>query len=1716
MSFSPVEASEHITEKYGRYLHTIFSIDNEIYNKQFQDQLSSMKLLATGPYLDVSDSFEKGLSIEELINKGVLAAGFRKIGMPTTRPLYKHQQVAIEKVLSGQNLIVSTGTGSGKTESFMIPVLNHIIREQEAGTLNKGVRALLIYPMNALANDQVERLRELLADYPEITYGSYTGQTKNKYSDALVEYKMLNENREPAKNELISRDQIKENPPHILITNYAMLEYLMVRPGDSIFFNDENAQKWKFIVLDEAHVYNGSSGIEVAMLLRRLKAKLQNDNINYILTSATLGDEKSNDEVAAFGENLCNSHFEVDNIVRAYRIKPEASHDRERLPVDFYNKIAGLIEEDYSEKEINEALKECSDYNASLSYEENLYNIILHDENYAEIKRLSQETKTIQMLAARMEWKEEELASFVSVASKAERNGDRLFDARYHMFLRATESVFITLNPSNKLFLTRKKRHIEADGKDYAVFEISTCSACHAIYLIGTIKDDYLIQSSFQNEDELKSVFLLKNEISDTDDDHSMEEENLEAEEYEICPRCGFVRRSGLAKEVCCEHGSAGMIKVFKVRSKNEKGTITKCLACENTNTSGILRMFFTGQESVTSVVGTALFEELPSYKTVRETVEEDDDFGFGFDGEIENKQVVSEAKQFIAFSDSRQAAAFYASYLDQTYHGILYKRLIVETLKGYRDNWNGELVVDFVNDLAAKLEEYKIASRGTNQSTKEAWKAILQEMADNNGITSLYNMGLIGFSLDPNLLPPNQKMGLTADEVCTLCNVMALGMMADAAIYYDFSMSKADKEFFAHNGVEYSYTLSDPDTKAYRRSFVPRYVDRSNKRSDYFRRVLSKMGIEMEPEKVNKFLGAIWNGIFVRQELVKPMDGSYRINSEHMLVTRPREWYICLKCKRITPYNLKGVCTSYRCPGELQEINLKEDYKDNHYYRLYQELDIRDLRVVEHTAQLGKETAYEYQRKFKKKEVDVLSCSTTFEMGVDVGSLETVFMRNMPPSPANYAQRAGRAGRSKHAAAFALTFCNKSNHDFAFFANPVQMIKGRIDPPKFIVENEKIAIRHIYASALAFFWARYPDYFSNASTMTEDSEDHKSGVKVFTEYLQSEPQDLKEYLKRFLPEELVQKYDVDTYGWLERLIGTDEENPGVLTKAVAEYDYEVGTLQQAKADALSKGGYVDRITERIKVYQKEEILAFLSRKNVMPKYGFPVDTVEMTVNGRGEKSKLGLQLSRDLAVAISEYAPGSQIVANGNLITIRYIRKVPRLSWKMYDYVNCDCRTMNIEPHVEDTESSELCTCRQCASALDPAKRKTFLVPEFGFEADGDKIEKPGLKKPERTYRGDVSYVGYRSKVEVNRFQIGGATVEVAMSRGDEMAVTNDSNFYVCETCGYTDLDEKTFTKVKQLKHKNNSGYPCGNKLLKKFALGYRFETDVLQLRFVYPDLVDFEPSLCVLYGFIRGICAELNIEQNEIAGCVQYYYNDITMRPNFSLVFYDKTPGGAGHVRRLANPEVLKNVLNKTLQIMEGCDCGGTEKDSSCYQCLRNYYNQRYHDVLNRGVVIKFIKDMLSDDLEPIKIESKKKADTEPSKPVVKKEKKDEDPSSSKEHFQMLFANTGMNQNTATAEEIWSNILEDCETSEEKHIIQDIIDLDKKNIAKPIYGESAKIIETEEEFDIDLLWKSQRTMLFLDENYESYQIAQKTGWNCYCTRKGFDIDEFMKLIEV
>lgn len=321
-NIDPVEAASSIKDDYYRYLRTLLRMRQPDIAAAFADTLRNDASMAKGPILELTPAYAPGKAANQLIDEGVLAPGFRDLSgsFDLERPLYEHQERALRKAQAGNNIIVSTGTGSGKTESFLLPIISELLRQRDAGKLGPGVRALLLYPMNALANDQVKRLRSLLADIPDITFGRYTGDTKTTRKEALEYYKVVEgHDAEPIPNELLSREEMQEAPPHILLTNYAMLEYLLLRPRDTALFDGAHANNWQFIVIDEAHVYAGAQGSEVAMLLRRVRDRVSRDvSLQCIATSASL--EGGDERVTEFGTELFGAPFKPENVIYATKV----------------------------------------------------------------------------------------------------------------------------------------------------------------------------------------------------------------------------------------------------------------------------------------------------------------------------------------------------------------------------------------------------------------------------------------------------------------------------------------------------------------------------------------------------------------------------------------------------------------------------------------------------------------------------------------------------------------------------------------------------------------------------------------------------------------------------------------------------------------------------------------------------------------------------------------------------------------------------------------------------------------------------------------------------------------------------------------------------------------------------------------------------------------------------------------------------------------------------------------------------------------------------------------------------------------------------------------------------------------------------------------------------------------------------------------------------
>src|SRR6266496_3196679 len=310
-----IATSALLSATYRRYLRSLLPVRDPALATALAGCIATSPLLTKGPLLEATPPYRTGASLRDLIGEGVLDPAFARLGgpaLPLDRPLYTHQEQALRKAAAGRNLVVATGTGSGKTESFLLPVLSALTAKHEAEALGPGVRALLLYPMNALANDQLRRLRRLLAAVPQITFGRYTGDTPERPAEGASLFESLNPGEPRLPNELLSRQEMRDGPPHLLLTNYAMLEYLLLRPADMELFEGKHGGHWRFVVLDEAHVYDGAKAEEVGMLLRRLRERVGradgNATFQAIATSATVGDHPR--AVVNFATKLFDAPFE--------------------------------------------------------------------------------------------------------------------------------------------------------------------------------------------------------------------------------------------------------------------------------------------------------------------------------------------------------------------------------------------------------------------------------------------------------------------------------------------------------------------------------------------------------------------------------------------------------------------------------------------------------------------------------------------------------------------------------------------------------------------------------------------------------------------------------------------------------------------------------------------------------------------------------------------------------------------------------------------------------------------------------------------------------------------------------------------------------------------------------------------------------------------------------------------------------------------------------------------------------------------------------------------------------------------------------------------------------------------------------------------------------------------------------------------------------------
>lgn len=1547
--------SKEIEERYQRYIGTTFYFKDPLLRNSFIDTLKNNRI-AKGPFLEATPAFQRGHKTAELFEKIIGAEPEEALikAIQGHRRLYSHQEESIQRIAQGRNVVIATGTGSGKTEGFLYPILLHLMEESRKGLLDKiqGVRALILYPMNALAYDQRERLGEICKHLEQanasfrFTFGQYVGSTPENEKNQWRPAQDAIEHRLPG--ELVTREEMRATPPHILLTNYSMLEYQLLRPKDSPLFDPPYGQAWRFLVLDEAHQYRGASGAEMGFLLRRLKQRLHesrpSDAFTCVATSASLvGGDQDRSVVARFAETLFGEPFAADDVILA-KSEPLPLPEGATFPHTLYETLSSLLEGAADPHQLAELPGLVSALRDGVEPKIALGDTLLKDARVADLRqRITGIPQLIETLANDLFQELDTpdrvnaLVQMVNLLTRVEPSsmGGPILSVRYHLLLRALEGAYLRFNPTPQILLTP-----QGMGEEDIALELALCRECGQHYFVGIERGGKLSEAIRDRSSEQFGThfFLpLDSEIEENPDDP------LTRTLFELCTTCAAIWPMG--KKPQCNHDTR--IKVSKQpapKTEDAEDKLIRCAACGFSGDDPVREVIHSA-DGPSAVIATTLFEQLPD-----------------------------EHRKVLAFSDGRQDAAYFAWYLGDTERSFRPRAALYRLIT--HDDPTGQEGLS-LETLARQLSQQAITeglvAKHADVQTRRAtgWREVYREFLTEQRRISLAGVGLVRWWIAwPRTLQPPQILldppwTLEPGEAMEVLLLLMDSLRRDGVMdIWTTDQVKVTWEELERDGPQRRVRLAPPQ----RDSSIAQWDGPKGWRVQHLTKLLLSMGLRKEAatQQAVMTLRHLWEHLVTASEY-QPHDQAFLRRCEDGRRLNPVWWRVspvttstplfkCDVCGSLATLSIKMLCPRFRCPGHLYPIR-QEDLHENHYRSLYQTIGRRPgvLRVEEHTAQIARSEALERQRDFRNGRIGVLSCSTTFELGVDLGDLNTVFLRNVPPEPFNYAQRVGRAGRRAGMPGFAVTFCRRSSHDLYHFAQPEGLLSGKAKPPVTTLNNQKIAQRHLTAIAISAFFRAYPERFKSVSTLIEDW-NKPALVTDLTNFLQQKQKIIEQALKSVFDRNLCALLGVQDGTWIENIAGPDSR----LQDVEWEVKDDIQRLQAIEKAAVEVKKYrkAEWAKRRQQTIETDKVLSFLSRKVVIPKYGFPVDVVELDTKWSDQQDAEFVDLSRNLSLAISEFAPATEVVANKKNWKSAGIKIVPERALEAQHYRRCRNHNVLVSWTEGQAEPNLPCGCSSGISGK-------YIVPIFGFNASQDS-PLPIKRKPSRPYTSRPYFLGLNkpSQGVLKIKSLSNQTlITVWPATPGRMVVLCEgykgTAFYICKSCGFG------ANKITR-QHQTIQGSPCRG-TLSRTALAHEFATDIVQIQFhasapaSHQDTSDLSLGFGLAQAVVEGFAETIDVPTTDLNAIVGVSVSGAPPR----IILYDNVPGGAGLVTRMEDTSLLLQALEIAMDRVSGV-CGCSE-ESSCYGCLRSYRNQYVHPDLKRGVVKKYLEGILSENPIP-----------------------------------------------------------------------------------------------------------------------------------------------------
>ena len=1362
----------------GDYIETTFPMTNEPFKGSVEKLLATKDSVYHEPYVAVRLPFRVA---------PVMPTCFDAIH-PEYLP-YVHQQMAFERLTGddGRSTLVATGTGSGKTECFLYPILEYCYQHRG----ERGIKALIIYPMNALASDQAKRIAELIYNSSElrgnVTAGMYVGGHEKTPSRMMSEHGVITDH-----------ETMLNSAPDILMTNYKMLDYLLVRPRDAMLWQDNGPETLKYIAVDELHTFDGAQGTDLACLLRRLKRRLgiYDGYLCCIGTSATMGSKDSSNNIIEYASEIFGEPFERDSVITEDRLSPEeffantevvhfAMPDTEQTA-----ELSRLAAEDEPGAYLKQAaVAWFPDYKENILTDEGrlLLGIeLMHHSfmqavialtggNYYQISKIAEELSAHYPDLKNSGNASAVIDSFFALISHARTGAPGklrpFLNVQVQLWMRELRRLVAKVDPKEVTYEIAHDLNTQ-QAKEY--LPVVNCRECGITGWVSVLNE--------RQNAEMHNLEAFYNRYFRADDKiimmfpKSHEDSIPNMMPARLCPHCMQIVLGNEGGDQCPNCGTK-MIDVF-VPQKNETTTGKQyiCPCCGSRR--GLSLMGLRGATEISASISQMFASRF------------------------------NDDKKTLAFSDNVQDAAHRAGF----FNSRTWRFGLRTAMQKYCDEYgSGESLADFQAGFIRfwhkqmSDEEFVSFFIAPNMTWKRAYENMLEKRElgkDKQANTLMYEIekrlkyeimleygvtGRIGRTLEKSscsVLSFNpddirviaaavqeravNELGTLRDETTDDYERMVIGYLNMMRLNGAFDDSSFNE--YLLNGFK-GYMLSND-----RNSWMPGRQSGRNTPRLIVKNLGGKKSNEYDTPSTNKYTDWISDccktplidrstyvgiGFLILEEAVKrgvvsvlpsaPEYTVYGLKKDHIYISSDVIQMKCDTCGSVYSVAAENLqfwedapCQRSNCGGYIHEDTSSIL---GYYGKLYKTGDLERINAREHTGLLDRPEREQIEIDFKRSksskalwDPNVLSCTPTLEMGIDIGDLSTVILCSMPPAQSQFLQRAGRAGR-KDGNALTLAIANARPHDLYFYSDPLDMISGEVTPPKVFLRASAVLERQFVAFCMDS-WVKkgvdesaIPERVGSIITKLDTRPENMFPFN-FLNYVQSTlSRQLNSFIQMFAgswgtPDEAaVIREELETFAR-----GKGRENSPMYIRILDAFEdlkkqqdslrTSINSLREMirELEAKPKDSSYD---EEIKELKREEnalesvrkslsdknTFNFLSDEGLLPNYAFPEAGVVLkavlyrkeeeeqqlpagsaAARGIRRPEKLVYEYNRSASSAISEFAPNNSFYVDGHKLTINQVDLTSAQSAKWRLCPNCS--------HAEIEEAGRhTAACPRCGS---------------------------------------------------------------------------------------------------------------------------------------------------------------------------------------------------------------------------------------------------------------------------------------------------------------------------------------------------------------------------------------------------------------------------------